>query len=143
MGGGVEECVHDFPYPTQPAQDALRARRIVLRQAVIDASWVIAHEGEGRFDRGKLFGANPRTGPGGVAGTALGAALAPSPGLVGTFGLDVVHPAFFLLLLLDEARPSPGACGRGPSVRRWRPRWCSPYPRAWRWSARRPGHCSG
>ncbi|MFD9216187.1 AzlC family ABC transporter permease [Streptomyces sp. NPDC087659] len=83
-----------------------RWRRAFEGQAVIDASWVIAHEGEGRFDRGKLFGATLAQAPAWVAGTALGAALAPSPGLVGTFGLDVVYPAFFLLLLLDEVRPS-------------------------------------
>lgn len=36
----------------------------------------------------------------------LGVVLAPSPTIVAAFGLDVVFPAFFLVLLIDELRGS-------------------------------------
>ncbi|MEU6082683.1 AzlC family ABC transporter permease [Streptomyces sp. NPDC047108] len=83
-----------------------RVRRALEGQTVIDASWVAAHRGGGRFDRGKLFGATAVQAPAWISGTALGVVLAPSPALVEAFGLDVVFPAFFLMLLLEEVRSS-------------------------------------
>jgi predicted branched-subunit amino acid permease len=41
-----------------------------------------------------------------VLGTLLGALTAPSDEIIHRFGLDVVFPAFFLLLLIDEMRES-------------------------------------
>ncbi|MFV0126493.1 AzlC family ABC transporter permease [Streptomyces sp. HMX112] len=81
-----------------------RIRRALEGQAVVDGSWVAAHLGGGRFDRYKLFGATVVQWPAWVAGTALGVVAAPPEGLMETLGLDVVFPAFFLLLLLDELR---------------------------------------
>lgn len=83
-----------------------RLRRALEGQTVVDASWVAAHVGGGRFDRSKLFGATAVQAPAWVAGTAVGVVLSPSPRLVDTFGLDVVFPAFFLLLLIEELHSS-------------------------------------
>jgi hypothetical protein len=73
---------------------------------VNDGSWAFAHLGDGRFDRERLIGATLPQWPAWVAGTALGVLVAPSPRLTSSLGLDVVFPAFFLLLLLDEVRTS-------------------------------------
>jgi 4-azaleucine resistance transporter AzlC len=81
-----------------------RFRRVWEGQAVIDGSWAAAHVGDGRFDRHLLFGASIVQWPAWVAGTALGVAIAPSPQLLHTLGLDVVTPALFAMLLLDEVR---------------------------------------
>jgi 4-azaleucine resistance transporter AzlC len=96
-----------------------RLRRAFEGQAVVDGSWVAAHRGGGRFDRQLLFGATAVQWPAWVAGTALGVVLAPPDGLVRTLGLDVVFPAFFLVLLLDELRSGSrarAAAGLGATV---------------------------
>ncbi len=80
------------------------ARRALEGQAVVDASWVAAHRGGGRFDRDLLIGATIVQWPAWIAGTALGVVLAPDADLLRTLGLDVLTPAFFVLLLLDEVR---------------------------------------
>ncbi|BBH67647.1 hypothetical protein ACTI_43320 [Actinoplanes sp. OR16] len=87
-----------------PSLSGGRFRRALQGQAVVDGSWVAAHQGGGRFDRWKLFGATIVQWPAWVAGTALGVIGAPSSDLVERLGLDVVFPAFFLLVLLDELR---------------------------------------
>lgn len=83
-----------------------RWRRALEAQAVVDASWVAAHQGGGRFDRALLIGSTIAQWPAWVAGTVLGVLIAPPPELTETLGLDVVFPAFFLLLLIDEVRAS-------------------------------------
>jgi 4-azaleucine resistance transporter AzlC len=87
-----------------PSLSGGRFRRALQGQAVVDGSWVAAHQGGGRFDRWKLFGATIVQWPAWVAGTIVGVLGAPSTELVETLGLDVVFPAFFLALLLDELR---------------------------------------
>lgn len=81
-----------------------RLRRAAEGQAVVDASWAAAHLGGGRFDRYVLFGATAIQWPAWVAGTALGVAVAPDTHLMHTLGLDVLTPALFVSLLLDELR---------------------------------------
>ncbi len=81
-----------------------RLRRALEGQAVVDGSWAAAHLGGGRFDRHLLFGASVIQWPAWVAGTALGVALAPDPQLRHSLGLDVLTPALFVALLLDEVR---------------------------------------
>jgi predicted branched-subunit amino acid permease len=83
-----------------------RLRRAVEAQAVVDGSWVAAHLGGGRFDRERLIGATVVQWPAWVAGTALGVFVAPRPDIVERLGLDLVFPAFFLALLVDELRAS-------------------------------------
>lgn len=86
-----------------------RLRRAVEAQAVVDASWAAAHLGGGRFDREKMIGATLVQFPAWVLGTAVGVLVAPPPDVVTRFGLDVVYPGFFLLLLIDELRGEPAA----------------------------------
>ena len=87
-----------------PALRGGRIQRAVEAQAVVDGSWVLAHQGEGRFNRGVLFGSALAQWPAWVTGTILGVIVAPSTRLLHATGLDVVFPAFFALLLLDEVR---------------------------------------
>jgi 4-azaleucine resistance transporter AzlC len=87
-----------------PALRGGRTQRAVEAQTVVDGSWVLAHQGEGRFNRGVLFGSALAQWPAWVTGTILGVALAPSTRLLNATGLDVVFPAFFALLLFDEVR---------------------------------------
>ena len=87
-----------------PALSGGRVRKAVQSLAIIDASWAGAHVGGGRFDRFRLFGATAAQYPAWVGGTVLGVAFAPPPDVVAAFGLDVIFPAFFLVLLIDELR---------------------------------------
>ena len=94
-----------------PATRGGRLRRALEGQAVVDASVLIAMR-EGRVHRGLLFGSTLPQFVGWVGGTAIGAAV----GLGGDaekFGVDVLFPAFFLVLLAGELRSE-----RGASVRR-------------------------
>jgi predicted branched-subunit amino acid permease len=81
-----------------------RLRRGVEAQSVVDGSWVAAYRGEGRFARPVLLAASLVQWPAWVVGTLIGALLAPSPEVLHRWGLDVVFPAFYLLLLLDLLR---------------------------------------
>lgn len=81
-------------------------RRALEGQAVVDASWAAAHQGNGKYDRKKMISATLVQAPAWVFGTLLGALTAPSDEIIHRFGLDVVFPAFFLLLLIDELRTS-------------------------------------
>ncbi|GLY30317.1 branched-chain amino acid ABC transporter permease [Kineosporia sp. NBRC 101731] len=83
-------------------------RRALEGQAVVDGSWVAAQRDEGTTDRPKLFGATLVQWPAWIAGTACGALLVPSTDVARAWGLDMVFPAFFALLLLDTVRSRPG-----------------------------------
>ncbi len=87
-----------------PALRGGRIRRAIEAQTVVDASWVLAHLGDGRFNRGVLFGSTLAQWPAWLTGTILGVVLAPSTRLLNATGLAVVFPAFFALLLFDEMR---------------------------------------
>jgi len=86
-----------------------RLRRALEGQAVVDASWVAAYEGEGRFDRAKLMAATAVQWPAWVIGTAIGAYVGMSTDFLDRWGLDVIFPAFFLMLLFDSVRENSGA----------------------------------
>jgi 4-azaleucine resistance transporter AzlC len=77
-------------------------RRAVEGQAVNDASWAIAHQGAGRFDRDQLLGSTLPQYPGWVLGTAIGALGGDLIGDPERLGLDALFPAFFLALLVAE-----------------------------------------
>ena len=101
-----------------PALRGGRVRRALEGQAVVDGSWVAAHQGDGRFDRTTLIGATLAQWPAWVAGTAVGVIVSPPTDLVEKLGLDAVFPAFFVVLLIDELRTSrstlaAGLCGGG------------------------------
>ncbi len=83
-----------------------RLRRAIEGQSVVDGSWVAAHLGQGRFDRERLIGATVVQWPAWVAGTAVGVLFAPPAHIAETLGLDLVFPAFFLVLVMDELRAS-------------------------------------
>jgi 4-azaleucine resistance transporter AzlC len=88
------------------------SRRPVARaaqaQALVDASFALSSRGDGSYDRGILLGATAAQflawSGGTLAGVVGGDALADPSAL----GLDAIFPAFFLVLLVEEAR------GRGP-----------------------------
>jgi branched chain amino acid efflux pump len=79
-------------------------RRGLQGQAVVDASWAMAARGDGTFDRFRLFGASAVQYIGWVGGTIAGALGGGLLGDADALGLDAVYPAFFLALLLGEAR---------------------------------------
>jgi len=83
-------------------------RRGVEGQAVVDGSWVSSYLGNARFDRGKLLGATAVQWPAWVGGTLIGATLNPSTEFIDRWGLDVIFPVFFLLLLVDAIRENRG-----------------------------------
>jgi 4-azaleucine resistance transporter AzlC len=79
-------------------------RRALEGQAINDASWAIAHQGGGRFDRDQLLGATVPQYPGWVLGTVLGVFAGDVVGDTDRLGLDAIFPAFFLALLVAEMR---------------------------------------
>jgi 4-azaleucine resistance transporter AzlC len=79
-------------------------RRAAEGQTVIDASWAIASDGRGNFDRELLIGATIPQALAWWAGTAIGALGGTLLGDPATLGLDAVFPAFFLALLVGELR---------------------------------------
>ncbi|HET6295132.1 MAG TPA: AzlC family ABC transporter permease [Kribbella sp.] len=83
-----------------------RLFRALQAQALVDASFVVAHRNDGGYDVARLIGASVPQWLFWVSGTAIGALTSPSPDLMHTLGLDVTFPAFFLILALDELRRS-------------------------------------
>ena len=81
-----------------------RGRRALQAQALVDASFVVAHRGDGRFDVARLFGATVSQWSCWLLGTLIGLLLRPEPELMERLGLDVIFPAFFLVLVLEEVR---------------------------------------
>ena len=77
--------------------------RFLHAQLVVDESWAIAAEGEGRFNRGVLLGAGLVLYLAWVAGTAIGAILGEAFGDPSALGLDAAFAALFLGLLLPIA----------------------------------------
>jgi 4-azaleucine resistance transporter AzlC len=77
-------------------------RRAAQGQAVVDASWGIAGQGDGTFDRWLLFGSTAVQYGGWVGGTIAGALGGNALGDPQALGLDAIYPAFFLALLIGE-----------------------------------------
>jgi 4-azaleucine resistance transporter AzlC len=71
-------------------------------QGVVDSSWAMALEDDGRFDRWFMFGATGVQYLTWTTGTVLGAFASGID--VEKFGLDALYPTFFLALLLAELR---------------------------------------
>jgi 4-azaleucine resistance transporter AzlC len=87
-----------------PATRGGKLRRALEGQAVVDASVLIALQ-DGRVRRGLLFGSSIPQYVGWVGGTAIGAAVGLGSDAE-KFGIDVIFPAFFLVLAMDELRRS-------------------------------------
>jgi 4-azaleucine resistance transporter AzlC len=77
-------------------------RRAAEGQAMVDASWALANQGDGRFDRDLMIGATIPQAACWWAGTALGALGGSLLGDPQTLGLDAMFPAFYLALLVGE-----------------------------------------
>ena len=95
--------------PSLPGSPLRRALAGVL---VVDASFALAHQGEGRFDPDVVVWSAPLQYLGWVLGTiagALGASTLASPE---SLGLDALFPVFYLGLLVPELR----AAGRPLTV---------------------------
>jgi branched chain amino acid efflux pump len=87
--------------PSLPGRAPARAAQA---QAIVDASFAIAHRGDGTFDRGLLLGATIMQGLGWITGTVIGVVGGPVITDPKAFGLDGIFPAFYLALLVSEAR---------------------------------------
>ena len=79
-------------------------KRALQGQAVVDASWALASRPDGSFDRMLLFGSSAAQYTTWVTGTVIGALWGEGLGDPHDIGLDSLFPAFFLALLLNEAR---------------------------------------
>jgi 4-azaleucine resistance transporter AzlC len=79
-------------------------KRALQGQAVVDASWALAARPDGSFDRMMLFGSSAVAYTTWVTGTIIGALWGGALGDPHDLGLDALFPAFFLGLLLNEAR---------------------------------------
>jgi len=78
--------------------------RAAQGQAVVDASWALSSNGDGTFDRELLFGSSAIQYATWVGGTVAGALGGSALGDPEALGLDAIYPAFFLALLILEAR---------------------------------------
>jgi predicted branched-subunit amino acid permease len=87
--------------PSLPGGPAARAAQ---GQTVVDASWALASDGEGGFDRHVLFGSSAIQYTTWVTGTVVGVVGGAALGDPRDYGLDAIYPAFFVALLIDEAR---------------------------------------
>jgi 4-azaleucine resistance transporter AzlC len=85
-----------------PALRGGALRRAVEGQAMVDASWALANQGDGRFDRELMIGATIPQAICWWAGTALGALSGALLGDPQRLGLDAMFPAFYLALLVGE-----------------------------------------
>ena len=87
--------------PSLPGGPITRAAQ---GQTVVDTSWAIANQGDGRFDRWLLMGTTVPQYVTWLCGTAVGAFAGDVIGDTDRFGLDAIYPTFFLALLVAELR---------------------------------------
>lgn len=78
--------------------------RLLHGQLVVDESWAIASEGDGRFNPHVLVGAGVTLYAAWVAGTAIGVGFGDLIGDPAQLGLDAAFPALFLALLVPQSR---------------------------------------
>lgn len=83
-------------------------RRALQGQVVVDSSWAMSMDDEGRFDRWFMFGHTATQYVGWSLGTAVGALAGSALADARTLGLDAVFPAFFVAILVGELRDSKG-----------------------------------
>jgi 4-azaleucine resistance transporter AzlC len=78
--------------------------RFLHSQLVVDESWAIAAEGDGRYHPRVLIGAGSVLYVSWVAGTAIGSIGGEALGDPAALGLDAAFPALFLALLVPQLR---------------------------------------
>jgi predicted branched-subunit amino acid permease len=89
-----------------PALHGSPLRRAIEGQAVVDASWALAVQHDGGFDREVMIGATIPQYPAWVGGTVIGVLGGGALGDPAALGLDAIFPAFFLgLLAVELGRP--------------------------------------
>lgn len=79
-------------------------RRLLKAQLVVDESWAIAADGDGRFDPHRLVGAGIVLWLAWVVGTVIGVVGGEALGDPAALGLDAAFPALFLALLVGQLR---------------------------------------
>ncbi len=87
--------------PSLPGRAPWRAAQ---GQTVVDASWALAARADGSFDRWLLFGSSAIQYVTWSSGTIVGALGGDALGDTDKLGLDAIYPAFFVALLISEAR---------------------------------------
>lgn len=85
-----------------PSLRGRRWSRALQGQAIVDASFALANDGDGRFDRRVLLQATAVQAPGWILGTATGVLVGARIPSAETLGLDAIFPAFYLGLLWPE-----------------------------------------
>jgi 4-azaleucine resistance transporter AzlC len=78
--------------------------RLLRAQLVVDESWALASEGDGRFNSRVLIGAGLVLYSSWVLGTAIGSIAGDALGDPAALGLDAAFPALFLALLVPQLR---------------------------------------
>ena len=73
---------------------------------MVDESWAISSEGEGRYNPGVLLGSGLMLYAAWVVGTILGSVFGDVLGDPSTIGLDAAFPALFLALVAPQLRGS-------------------------------------
>jgi 4-azaleucine resistance transporter AzlC len=90
-------------------------KRGLQGQTVVDASWALANNGDGTFDRWLLFGTTVPQYVTWTLGSVVGAIFGDALGDTHRLGLDAIYPVFFLSLLVAELRDGTSrwvaACG--------------------------------
>lgn len=79
-------------------------RRALAAQPLIDAGWAMSARSGGRYDIRYMWGVTAACYPMWVGGTALGVLAGDLVGDPDKLGLDALFPAFFLGLLVGEAK---------------------------------------
>jgi 4-azaleucine resistance transporter AzlC len=79
-------------------------RRLLTAQLIVDESWAIAQQDDGRMDRHLLVGAGLLLLVGWTAGTAAGAFAGDLVANPESLGLDAAFPALFLALVWPQVR---------------------------------------
>jgi predicted branched-subunit amino acid permease len=87
--------------PSLPGGPVARAAQ---GQAIVDASWALAADGRGGFDRHLMFGSTLVQYVGWVSGTVLGVVAGSALDDPRELGIDAIFPAFFVALLIGEIR---------------------------------------
>jgi 4-azaleucine resistance transporter AzlC len=86
---------------------SLRGRpvsRAAFALPLVDASWAAASRGDGTFDPWYMVGVSIPQYVGWVLGTMVGVLIGSHLGDPRALGLDALFPAFFIVLLFEEAR---------------------------------------